>query len=287
MNQKTIMKTKTNLSGYLRTLAFLMISVLAFSCKDEEEEVFTEQQEVEVISESSNAESITEEEVQGIEEELVQNPMGGRIKGNGCAVVTWDQEAKTVTLDFGTGCTGVYGRTRKGKVIITYGGEFGDHQANRVISFDNYFVNEKQITGTIELRDFNQDDEGRLTATRKRNDLTVHFPDGHTFTSNGSTTVTWLEGAGDQDMSNDVLQITGSYTGVSSRGREVTHTILEPVIVSYACYLDGGFARVDGLTELRISGQRERVRTVDFGDGTCDESITVTINGRVYTITVS
>jgi hypothetical protein len=280
------MKTAKHFSAVIKTLAFLSLVIIAFSCKDEESDI-TEQEEVEIANSSSSAESISDEELQAMEAELVLNPEGGRIAGTGCATVTWNESAKTVTLDFGDGCVGIYGRERSGKIIITYGGEFGDHLANRVITFDNYFVNNKQITGSIEMRDFNLDENGDLTATRNRIDLTIHFPDGNKFTSNGSTTVTWVEGGGDDDRTNDVLSITGSYTGVSTRGRTVTHTIIEPVIVSFACYADGGFARIGGKTELKITGARERVRIVDFGDGTCDDTITVSVNGRVYTIILS
>lgn len=281
------MKTINALSASLKTLIFLLVAFITFSCQDEKEDTISEQEEVEIVNASSSSESLSDEELQAIELELALNPEGGRVAGSGCALVTWDKTAKTVTLDFGDGCTGAYGRERSGKIIITYGGEFGDRLANRVVTFENYFVNNKQITGSIEMRDFNMDENGKVTGTRKRIDLTIHFPDGNTFTSNGSTTVTWISGQGDNDWTNDVFTITGSYTGVSTRGRTVNHVILEPVLVSFACYADGGFARIGGKTELRISGARERVRTIEFGDGTCDDTITVTINGRIYTIIAS
>lgn len=281
------METRKNSSIVLKIVTLALLLITLFSCREADEDAITEQEEVQIASESSSSESLTDEEIMAIEEELVLNPEGGRVSSGGCAVVTRDEAAKTITLDFGSGCIGAFGRERSGKIVITYGGEFGDNLANRVISFDNYYVNDKGITGTIELRDFNTDASGNLTATRKRNDLTVHFPGGTTFTSNGSVTITWLEGQGDSDTTNDILQITGSYTGVSSRGRTVTHTITEPIVVNFACYSAGGFARTDGRTELRISGVRERVRVVDFGDGTCDGTITVSINGKVHTITLS
>jgi hypothetical protein len=198
-----------------------------------------------------------------------------------------NEEAKTITLDFGEGCVGPYGRERSGKVIITYSGTFGDNLANRVITFEDYFVNDKQITGKLELRDFNVSANSNLTLTRKAIDYAVHFPNGNTFTLNGSTTIEWLEGEGDFDRSNNVLMITGSYTGVSSRGRNVSFEITEPVIVSFPCGEEGKFLRVDGKTELRVSNAvGARVRTVDYGDGDCDETIVVTINDRIFTITL-
>ena len=40
----------------------------------------------------------------------------------GCALVTRDTVLHTLTIDFGTGCTGHDGRLRSGKVIVTYSG---------------------------------------------------------------------------------------------------------------------------------------------------------------------
>ena len=258
------------------------------SCDDEKESPVTEQEEVEIADESSSAENTLEEDMEAFDEAITQSESGsGRVEET-CVVVTRDSEAKTITLDFGDGCVGPYGRERSGKVIITYGGEFGDHLANRVITFDDYFVNNKEITGKIELRDFNLNGEGNVTNTRRLIGYTVHFPDGNTFQLNGYTTVEWIEGGDDEVRSNDVLKITGSYTGESSRGRNISFTITEPVIASFPCRKEGNILRVQGKTELRINGaNRVRVRTVDYGDGTCDNTIVITINSKVLNVTIS
>jgi hypothetical protein len=267
----------------------VLCSALCFvqACDDEKETPMTEEEEVEIAQESNDAENTMDEDVQDFEGMVAESESdGGRI-AEACVVVTRDSEAKTITLDFGDGCVGPHGRERSGKVIITYGGEFGDNLANRVITFEDYFVNDKQITGRIELRDFNLNAEGHLTLTRKLVDYTVHFPDGHEFKLNGSRTVEWIDGQGDDDRSNDVLSITGSYTGESTRGRKVEFTIIEPVIASFPCRAEGKFLRVDGKTELKISSaSRLRVRTVDYGDGDCDGTIVITINNKILTITL-
>lgn len=275
--------------NFIKAAVLTILFANLVSCQEDEEIVVTEQEEVQLINQSASVESLSDEELQTIEAEVAANPDGGRKNGTkSCVEVTRDESAKTITLDFGDGCTGPYGRERSGKIIITYGGTFGDNLANRVISFDNYFVNGKQITGTIELGNFNVDENGNPTATRTRNDFTVHFPDGNSFTVNGSTTITWLEGFGDEDHTNNVFSVTGSYEGESSGGRKVTHEIIEPVIVNVACGLSGSFARVQGVTEMHVEGvARERVRTVNYGNGDCDKTIHVTINGRTREVTIS
>jgi hypothetical protein len=280
------MKT-INVLNSVRMLAMCALFFFAQACEDEKETPLTEEEEVEIAEDSNSAENTMEEDVQDFEVMIAEEGSDGGRVASGCVTVTRDTEAKTITLDFGEGCVGPHGRERSGKVIITYGGEFGDNLANRVITFADYFVNNKEITGRIELRDFNLNVEGNLTLTRKLVDYTVHFPDGHQFELNGSTTIEWIEGQDDDDRSNDVLSITGSYTGVSTRGRKVEFTIVEPVIASFPCRAEGKFLRVDGKTELKVTNaSRLRVRTVDYGDGECDGTIVITINKKQLTISL-
>lgn len=268
-------------------------SILIFqACNDEDTEATTisTEEEINIVENGNDSEGTADEDLQIIDLALEEtNSTGGRLAGDStCAVVTRDEVAKTITIDFGDGCVGPYGRERSGKIIITYGGTFDDNLANRVITFEDYFVNNKNITGIIKLRDFNRNTDGNLTATRALEDYTVNYPDGNSFVMNGSTTREWLEGEGDGIPSNNVYKITGVYEGISTRGRSFTHTIVEPIIVDFSCRAEGGFVRVAGVMEMVINRvDRSRVRTIDYGDGTCDNELTVNINGKVYTITAS
>jgi len=268
------------------TALLIILGAFLFSCEKENVQPLTEQEEIQIAESSSSLENATMEEVQSIEQTLIENPEGGR-SAAGCAIVTRDAENKRITIDFGSGCVGPFGRERKGVIVVNYGGAFNDHLANRIITFENYFVNNKSVTGTIELRDFNRVN-GHLTYTRRHIDLKVTFPAGHSVTSNGTTTVTWLEGEGDNDVTNDVYSITGAYTGITSRGVTITRTITEALIVNIKCLSEGGFAIVSGKIEVKVTNRkREQVRTIEYGDGTCDQTITITVNGVVHDITVS
>jgi hypothetical protein len=219
-------------------------------------------------------------------DDVIDEDEGGRLAAD-CAEVTRNESGKTITIDFGSGCTGPYGRQRSGKVIITYGGVFGDNLANRVITFSNYTVNGKQITGAIELRDFNMDESGNPTFTRRHTELRVTWPDGSYFVSEGSVTVTWRSGFGDRDIMNNVMEISGAHEGVSSRGRHVTRVITEPLVINFGCWADENFPVVSGRMDVSIEGLRgDRNRTLDFGNGQCDRIITVAVSGKEYSVTV-
>lgn len=204
-----------------------------------------------------------------------------------CAEVTNDTENNILTIDFGTGCVGPYGRTRSGKIIVAYDGDLSQG-FDRVITFDNYVVNNRKVGGEIEVFNTRDNQDGSRESTKKLVDFKVEFPNGHSVSYNGNRSRLWTEGVADGDPSNNVFEITGSVTGTWSNGRTFTHTIVEPVISKWSCAANGGFARVAGVVEVqRLNGFINRTRITDYGNGECDNVITVTIGQRVYTITLS
>ena len=261
------------------------------SCEEEDDlttSELSETEQVEIFSNVTESSNHVDEEIDISYQAQLNETSGGREipLWEECVTISRDTLSKQVVIDFGDGCTGPYGRTRKGQLIITYGGEFNDMTANRVITFQNYFVNNRQFKGSIELRNINRNEEDHLTATRSLTDFTVIFPSGDSLVTNGSTTREWLEGEGDGDPRTNALRLTGSYEGVSTRGRSFSHEIVEPVIANFNCRFSGGFLRTAGVIEMTITGiRRERVRTIDYGDGSCDSEYTITINDRVTTIT--
>jgi hypothetical protein len=274
----------------LMVLALASMTIFQ-SCENSETEgpVISQQEEIEIVESSTDRENILDEDLLVVERILAApHSFGGRLSTvESCAVVTRNKEEKMITIDFGNGCTDRFGRERSGKIIITFRGEFARH-ADRIISFEDYFINNRKITGTIQLLNFHRNDEDNLTSTRKLVDYAINYPDGNTFVKNGSVTREWIEGEGDTIAYNNIYKITGSYHGVSSRGREIKYTITEPIIADFNCHAAGGFLRTAGVTEVIIKNSENRkIRTVAYGDGTCDNEYTITVNGRSRTITRS
>lgn len=264
-----------------------MVSLVSLnSCKDDEQVDLSAQEEVAVVQQATVADNSVDEELEAFDESIVASE-GGRVGEDECPTVTRDEVAKTITLDFGTSCVGRYGRERSGKVVITYGGVFDDDMANRTVTFDNYYVNNNRIQGTILLRNINRNNEGHLTAERELVDYKVTFPGGDYYMINGSTTREWVEGENDGVRGNEVIEVTGSYEGINSNNVEFSRVITEPVRADFSCWTDGGFLRTQGVIEMTITNSaRSRTRVLDYGDGSCDNSVTVTVNDRTYTITI-
>ena len=282
--------SKTKKQETMKTINLLsfrgiVISFLFFiSCSDSEmQTTISDQEEVELISAAASHDAIVETELH-FADEIAVEAGNGRLSA-GCADVTLDETSKTITVDFGSGCTGPFGTNRSGKIIIAYEGKFQDKLANRSVTFYDYAVRDKQITGSVTIRDFSVDELGNPTFTRDHTDLRITFAGGSYVVSNGTVTISWISGFADGDLSNNILQVTGSSDGISSRGRKVIRHITEPLVINSGCLDEGGFATVSGRMEVTIDGiRKDRKRVLEFGNGECDKVITVSTGERSYTV---
>lgn len=267
----------------------LIVALFATACdRDERLSQGTDQEEEQALETSSIGEDASDDALEiTAQAEAQLTADGGRVNSL-CGTVTKDAENKIITIDFGDGCVGPYGKERKGKIIIAYSSVIGDNVANRIITFENYFVNNKGVTGTIELRDISINGAGNLQSVKRLVDLTISFPNGESVVFNGSRTRELISGYADDDLFNNVYRITGSVAGQSTTGRSFTQEITEPIIADWACAAQGNFARISGKVELtKLNGYSSRKRTVDYGNGECDNIITITTFRRTYVVNVN
>lgn len=185
---------------------------------------------------------------------------------------------KTVTIDFGSGCLGKDGKLRKGKIITTYTGPMFLAGSKATTTFDNYNVDSFHIEGTHEVEN---------TSTSNAISWTVKITGGKiTNTLNGKwrqwdAVRTHQQVQGNDtpyNLLDDVFQITGSATGSNSAGVSWTSTITDPLLRKFTC-------RWVGQGKIEITRNNNNA-VLDFGDGTCDNKVTITINGISYNISL-
>lgn len=278
---------KTNFLLKKSLTAIFCIALAATSCNDDETLMNNESEEAQMTELASVGENESDDVLEVLDQAEVSQAAKSAAKTNElCATVTNDAENHILTIDFGAGCVGPYGRTRSGKILVAYSGTLNDGVSNRIITFDNYVVNNKAVTGSIELRDITVNEDETITSTKKLVGLTITFPNGESVSYTGSRTREWIEGVRDGDPNNNVFRLTGSVEGRWSNGRTFTHVIVEPIISNWGCAAEGGFARVSGIVEVRkLGGYVNRKRVTNYGNGTCDNSFTVTIGTRVFEVT--
>ncbi|MEO0311100.1 MAG: hypothetical protein RIQ89_757 [Bacteroidota bacterium] len=196
-----------------------------------------------------------------------------------CATVTRDTVNRTITIDFGSGCTGLDGRTRSGQILISYTGSYFTTGTVRTQTFNNYFVNGNQVTGTRIVTNNGTNTTGNYTWTVQATNMRVTKPDGSYHEWNSTRTREMLAGFGTGSLGDDVYNITGSATGTDSNGGSMTATITNPLRKELACrYIVSG--------TIEITPSNRPTRTLDYGNGSCDNQATVTRNGITRTITL-
>jgi len=200
-----------------------------------------------------------------------------------CFTVTVDPTTlhvfpKTVTIDFGSGCIGKDGKLRKGKIITTYTGPMFISGSMATTTFDNYNVDSFKIEGTHTVKNTSTSNSiswsVKVTAGKITNTL-----NGRWHQWDGERIHQQLQGSDTPyDFSDDEFQITGSSTGSNSKGISWTSTITEPLLRKVSCHWIGA-----GKIEIERNGHQG---ILDFGDGSCDNKVTITINGISYDISL-
>ena len=201
---------------------------------------------------------------------------------NDCPVVTFQQPKgtwpNTITLDYSdAGCT-KNGRTYKGKIVVTQTNPMNITGAVRNLSFENFFIEGVQISGTKTVTQAGLNTAG-LPKFNTVTDETLTFPDGSTATHKANRERTQTEGSTTAVRLDDVWTITGSASGVNRQGDAYTVTYTTPLIKRNPCAWIS-----EGVISFQVNNL---VRTLDFGDGTCDRDATITLaDGTVKNVKI-
>lgn len=198
------------------------------------------------------------------------------------ADTTWP---KTLTIDFGTtNCTGYYGVNRRGIITVNLTGRYRDPGTVLTVSLNNYYVNDYKVEGTKTLTNNGRNSNNNLSYSVNVTGGKIIDPNGKSIQWASSYTSEWVEGEstnlftdGISGLCDDVYLITGGGNGINRNGLAFSANIISPLRKEICCRWI-----VSGSYEIIPSGLSKRV--ADFGNGTCDNSATVTINGNTYNI---
>lgn len=198
--------------------------------------------------------------------------------GSGCATVThsFNGTDSVLTIDFGsTDCLCHDGSYRRGQIIVTYTGHYADSGSVHNITFNNFFHNDNQVTGTKTVTNMGHNSSGQIYF-----DVTINCSiikaNGETHTANWNRVRTWVT----QGTPN-VYQITGSGTLVRPNGKTVSINITTPLVVASGCrWIEAGtlvYTLPNGLN-----------RTLNYGNTpVCDDLAQLTLpNGTTQNITL-
>ncbi len=201
-----------------------------------------------------------------------------------CATVTRDTVSmpRVTTVDFGSGCTGIDGKTRKGKILVSYDGEYRAPGTTITITFDNFFVNDNQVLGTKTIHNNGANSAGHLAFAIDVNGQIILGSGEGTINWTSQRLREWIAGEPTPNRDDDQYSITGTASGTACNGNTFNATIMQPLIRNLAPLCRRHF--VAGTVLVETPGNPDR--TIDFGNGNCDDQAVVTVNGHSHTITL-
>lgn len=186
---------------------------------------------------------------------------------------------KTITIDYGTGCTGFYENTRSGKIIITITGPRRETGSQRSVTFDEYYINGIKVEGaySLETIGFNDNQNFVIEATLTGGKLTL--AEGQTIERSFEHQKEWIAGFNTINIWDDECLVTGTATGVNINGVSYTRTITSALHWKRVCRF-----LVSGVVKIERQGMEPF--EIDFGTGECDAVAVVTMGDESREITL-
>ncbi len=294
LSSKELINANTNFKiDFMKTKIFLMIAamgVLSFSsCKKDSSLI--EQTSVDLADDNSVTD-VAYEDVNNTADNasiIMENLMGpakgylseGVALTDSCPTITISAGTfpKTITINYGTGCTGFNGSTRSGKIIINVTDRRNVVNATRTVTFDNYLFNGIKIEGTKEIKTVGLNNNGNMVITDKLTGGKLTLPDGKTISRTVDHQREFTAGWNTKTIWDDECLITGTATGININGVAYTNTILTALHWKRVC-------------EFIVSGTIKFERTgvdpvvLDYGTGDCDAKATVTRGTQSKEITL-
>lgn len=262
------------------------LSLFIFSCSKEDSPA-TEAFDISEAKTSAEIDGFTEDISAIIDNQIdIQTSVSGKSANvpdsflPPCATVTMVITGNTWvrTIDFGTqGCALPNGNIYKGKIIITKTVSTTPLSKTFTITFDNFYINARKIEGTKTLvKTLTTVAPIHPTSTMTMN-ITVIFPNGFSYVRTGTRVSEMVEGFSTAVWNDNIFKVTGSWTTTRPNWSQ-TSTIMVPLIFRMNCQ----YRLVRGKVEIV---RNSNVALVDYGDGTCDNIATITINGTTTPFT--
>ncbi|MCW3128388.1 MAG: hypothetical protein JWO03_4046, partial [Bacteroidetes bacterium] len=191
----------------------------------------------------STSENMSGDVNQVVAQAAADNQISGKTAAL-CATITISPNdtvsfPKTVTLDFGNGCTGPDGVTRKGIMTCVYTGRFHTAGTTVTVTFQNYSVNGNALEGTFVIS--NTSSAGAMNLSTQVTGGRVTKSDGTSFTWAGTRSLTQTAGNSTPTvLTDDEYTYSGTTTGVNFKSKNFTTTSQDVVLRTGCKYLVSG-----------------------------------------------
>ncbi len=197
-----------------------------------------------------------------------------------CATITHDtlSTPRNIIIDFGgVNCMCNDGRNRRGRILASYTQPYADSTNVTTMSFDTYYVNDILVTGKsivsnkgkniIGQKYFEIETEGKMVLGLGND--TVYW--------NAQRVRTWVQGQNTPVWGDDIYELLGTGNGTNGNRQFYSMNITEPLIKEVGCrYISRG--------KIEMQPQGKALRSLDYGDGSCDAISNVLINYKAFNV---
>ena len=258
-------------------LAVVVFAFSFYACENTDEASTNQLIEEEVLDNEMVATEIDDEVLAEIDEELLSINYFKSADNEKCPLKTVSPEdgsfPRIITKDFGDGCAIKFGVKKTGKIIITLTDKWNALNSQRIVSFEDFYINDRKVEGERIITYLGDSEAGNML-----------------FKVEGSTIITKLDGkvitrtfdrvrekiievhsSGNKRIT---YSITGTITGTNGDDNVFTSTILEPIIRSPKCKW-----ALSGIKQIEIN---EHVIILNYtegeNNGECDPLVLRTVD---------
>jgi hypothetical protein len=201
-------------------------------------------------------------------------------KVSSCATVTVSDSTypQTIVIDYGTGCTNSRGQFKTGKIIMEVSDTLFVAGSVKTIITEDFSIDSTtvELQATVENLGKNSDGNWVIASNYKQKTTTTS---GNVVVENYSDTTVWTSGFGTTDKSDDIYYKSGSGSKSVNDTIKYSHVISSPLLIDKSCsYIKSGIVEMTRNTDII---------KINYGDGTCDSTATVTTNGTTETISLA
>ena len=200
---------------------------------------------------------------------------------NATVTTTGGGYPKFLHIDYGTeNCTDAYQVLRKGAIDAQLTNPYFQTGSQVLVTLDGFHRNNASATNTLTITNMGRNENGNGVWRLQVTDGVMTTVDGYEIQWEGVTEFEWIGGTNDTlHVWNDAYTVTGEYSGVNRDSRFFGVTTKTDMNFMKGCpiYRSG---------ELTITPDNLKERTVDYGDGTCDNRVTVHVKKKDNEISV-
>jgi hypothetical protein len=268
---------------FIYVVILLTSTSIFFACKKSKTDIDEIQETFTLSGNQAITDNLTQDANDVLNEAAMDyNLMGGRqlnptntTNTLSCATITVTGAfpAKNILIDFGAGCTSQNGVFRKGKINIVLTDSIRRTGSIATMTFDNYYVNTFKKEGTIVWTNTTVQGSGTKSWNRKVTNGKITNAAGDYWLHNSNVDITQTAGSSTLlILIDDVFSISGTRTVTNPAGKTRTSTTQTPLQKKTICNnIDSGILKVQGTNHFAL---------IDYGNGTCDNIATVSIDGR-------